>query len=161
MQGAGGGRGGLAPLRGRFRCESLACASPHCLERRSNAQFARRPSPATVIATVALFIALGGAAGALPGQNKVNNGDVKDLKYKNLQLINGWGASGGSYTAAAALDAQGVVHLRGAVAQGIADGDTFAVLPGPFRPDQQRGLGDRHPPPTRVVWSSIPTARQV
>lgn len=97
----------------------------------------KRPSPATVIATVALFIALGGAAGALPGQNKVNNGDVKDLKYKNLPLINGWSAAGGTYTPAAALDAQGVVHLRGAVAQGIADGDTFALLQGPFRPDEQ------------------------
>jgi hypothetical protein len=98
--------------------------------------FARRPSPATVIGTIALFVALGGAAGALPGQNKVNNGDVKDLKYKNLTLINGWSSNSGSYTAAAALDAQGIVHLRGAVAQGIADGDTFAVLPGKLRPDE-------------------------
>ncbi len=97
--------------------------------------FARRPSPATVIATVALFVALGGAAGALPGQNKVKNDDVKDLKYKNLTLINNWSSNSGSYTAAAALDAQGIVHLRGAVAQGISSSDTFAVLPGPLRPD--------------------------
>jgi hypothetical protein len=102
--------------------------------------FARRPSPATVIATVALFVALGGAAGALKGQNKVNNGDVKDLKYKNLTLINGWSSNSGSYTAAAALDAQGIVHLRGAVAQGIASSDTFAVLPGPLRPDESVSL---------------------
>jgi hypothetical protein len=101
--------------------------------------FARRPSPATVIATVALFVALGGAAGALPGQNRVNNGDVKDLRYRNLTLINGWG-SAGNYTPAAALDAQGIVHLRGAVGQGIADGDTFTVLPRPFRPDENVSL---------------------
>jgi len=99
-------------------------------------QFARRPSPATVIATIALFVALGGAAGALPGQNKVNNGDVKDLKYKNLTLIDGWGSASGAYRPGAALDAQGIVHLRGAVAQGIASGDTFTVMPGPFRPDE-------------------------
>jgi hypothetical protein len=98
--------------------------------------FTRRPSPAAVIATVALFVALGGAAVALPGKNKVNNGDVKDLKYKNLTLINNWGANSGSYTPGAALDAQGVVHLRGAVAQGISSSDTFTVLPKPFRPDE-------------------------
>jgi hypothetical protein len=89
-----------------------------------------------VIATVALFVALGGVAGALPGQNKVNNGDVKDLKYKNLTLIDGWGSASGAYQAAAALDAQGIVHLRGAVAQGISSGDTFTVMPPAFRPDE-------------------------
>jgi hypothetical protein len=97
-------------------------------------RFVKRPSPATVIATVALFIALGGVAGALPGTNKVTNDDVRDLKYKDLVLKNGW-ASAGDYTPAAALDAQGTVHLRGAIAQGIADGDNFAQLPSKLRPD--------------------------
>ena len=103
-------------------------------------KFARRPSPATVIATIALFVALGGAAEALRGQNKVKNDDVKDLKYKNLTLINNWGANSGSYTPAGALDAQGIVHLRGAVAQGISSSDTFTVLPGPLRPDESVSL---------------------
>ena len=104
-------------------------------------RFVKRPSAGTVIATIALFVALGGVAGALPGQNKVDNGDVKDLKYKNLNLINGWsGVGSSSYPPAAAIDAQGIVHLRGAVAQGIADGDTFAVLDKAFRPDKTVSL---------------------
>jgi len=99
-------------------------------------RFVKRPSPATVIATVALFVALGGIAGALPGTDKTENDDVKDLKYKDLDLKNGWSASGSSgYTPGAALDAQGIVHLRGAIAQNIADGDNFAQLPGALRPD--------------------------
>jgi hypothetical protein len=99
-------------------------------------RFFKRPSPAMVIATAALFVALGGVAGALPGTNSVDNGDVKDLKYKNLELKNGWSSSGSGYTPAAALDAQGIVHLRGSIAQGIADGDNFAQLPNALRPDQ-------------------------
>jgi hypothetical protein len=104
-------------------------------------RFVKRPSAGTVIATIALFVALGGVAGALPGQNKVDNGDVKDLKYKNLNLINGWSdVSSSNYPPSAAIDAQGIVHLRGAVAQGIADGDTFAVLDKPLRPDKSVSL---------------------
>jgi hypothetical protein len=100
-------------------------------------RFAKRPSPGTVIATVALFVALGGVAAALPGQNTVNNGDVKDLRYRNLDLKNGWSAYGSNnYSPAAALDAQGIVHLRGAIAQGIADGNNFARLQRAFRPDK-------------------------
>ncbi len=38
----------------------------------------RRPSPAMVVAMTALFVAIGGTALALPGQNKVNSGDVKN-----------------------------------------------------------------------------------
>jgi hypothetical protein len=104
-------------------------------------RFVKRPSAGTVIAIIALFVALGGVAGALPGQNRVDNGDVKDLKYKNLTLINGWsGVGSSSYPPSAAIDAQGIVHLRGAVAQGIADGDTFAVLDKAFRPDKSVSL---------------------
>jgi hypothetical protein len=104
-------------------------------------RFKKRPSAGTVIATIALFVALGGVAGALPGKNSVDNSDVRDLKYKNLQLINGWsGVGSSSYPPSAALDAQGIVHLRGAVAQGIADGDTFALLQKPFRPDKPVSL---------------------
>jgi hypothetical protein len=100
-------------------------------------RFPKRPSPGTVIATVALFVALGGVAAALPGRNSVNNGDIKDLRYTDLNLKNGWSAYGsGSYRPGAALDAQGIVHLRGAIAQGIADGNNFARLQTAFRPDK-------------------------
>jgi hypothetical protein len=96
----------------------------------------KRPSPGTVIATLALFVALGGIAGALPGSNRVTNNDVKDLNYTNLNLKNGWSRAFGAYRPAVALDAQGVVHLRGAIAQGIAGSDNFARLPRAFRPNE-------------------------
>jgi hypothetical protein len=37
----------------------------------------RRPSQATIVAWVALFVALGGVASGLPGQNTVNSRDIK------------------------------------------------------------------------------------
>ncbi len=121
-------------------------------------RFAKRPSPGTVMGTVALFVALGGVAGALPGKDTVDNGDVKDLKYKSIGLKNGWGGASGSYEPGAAIDAQGIVHLRGGIAQGIADGNNFGRLPQAVRPDEtvsfpidvagpapakRRGVGDR------------------
>ena len=99
-------------------------------------RFARRPSPGTVMGTVAVFVALGGVAGALPGKDTVDNDDVEDLKYKSIGLKNGWGGASGSYEPGAAIDAQGIVHLRGAVAQGIADGNNFGRLPQAVRPDE-------------------------
>jgi hypothetical protein len=85
---------------------------------------------------LALFIAIGGVAGALPGKNSVDNGDVKDLRYKALAMKNGWGASFGTYEPAAAIDAQGTVHLRGGIAQGVAGDENFARLPKALRPDE-------------------------
>jgi hypothetical protein len=89
-----------------------------------------------VIAVVALFVAASGIAAALPGKNKVKNDDVKDLRYKALVLQNGWGGSFDAHTPGAAIDAQGTVHLRGGLAQNIADDDLFARLPAPLRPDE-------------------------
>jgi hypothetical protein len=98
----------------------------------------KRPSPGTVIATIALFVALGGVAVALPGNNSVDNGDVKDLKYKPLPLLNGWSDAGSfNYKAGVAIDAQGIVHLRGAIAQGIAGSNNFAHLQKAYRPAKQ------------------------
>lgn len=48
-----------------------------------------RPSPAMVVAMIALFVAIGGTAIALPGQNTVNSGDVKDETLKSKDLKNG------------------------------------------------------------------------
>lgn len=101
---------------------------------------------ANVMSTIAVFLAIGGGLAWALANNSVRsrhivNGqvkkqDVQDLRYTNLNLKNGWSSFGGSLTPAAALDAQGVVHLRGAIAQGIADGDNFAQLPTAFRPNQ-------------------------
>lgn len=48
-----------------------------------------RPSPAMVVAMVALFVAIGGTALALPGQNTVNSGDVKNETLKSQDLKDG------------------------------------------------------------------------
>jgi hypothetical protein len=47
----------------------------------------QRPSPGLVIAVIALFAALSGAAFALPGKNSVDSGDVKKntLKGKDIK----------------------------------------------------------------------------
>jgi hypothetical protein len=46
----------------------------------------RRPSPAAVIAFVALMIALSGSAIALPGTNKVDSGDIKNGTVKSKDV---------------------------------------------------------------------------
>jgi hypothetical protein len=43
---------------------------------------------ALVIAVVALFVALSGIAGALPGKNKVNSGDIKNNSVKSADVKN-------------------------------------------------------------------------
>jgi hypothetical protein len=54
----------------------------------------RRPSPATVISIVALFVAIGGTAYALPGTNTVNSGDIINGQVKNQDLHGDAVASG-------------------------------------------------------------------
>ena len=46
----------------------------------------RRPSPATVISIVALFVAISGTAMALPGTNSVNSGDIINRQVKTQDL---------------------------------------------------------------------------
>jgi hypothetical protein len=45
-----------------------------------------RPSPATVIALIALFVSLGGSAAALSGTNTVNSGDIinGEVKFRDI-----------------------------------------------------------------------------
>ena len=45
-----------------------------------------RPSPALIVAMVALVAAMSGAAVALPGKNTVNSGDIKDATVKSKDL---------------------------------------------------------------------------
>lgn len=53
-----------------------------------------RPSPATVISIVALFVAISGTAIALPGKNTVNSGDIINRQVKNQDLQGDAVASG-------------------------------------------------------------------
>jgi hypothetical protein len=43
---------------------------------------------ALVVAVLALFVALGGIAGALPGKNGVNSGDIKNNSIKSADVKN-------------------------------------------------------------------------
>jgi hypothetical protein len=45
-----------------------------------------RPSPALVISIIALFAAIGGVAGALPGKNKVDSGDIRKNAIKSADI---------------------------------------------------------------------------
>ena len=54
----------------------------------------RRPSPALVVATLALFVALSGFAVALPGRNSVDSGDIKNDEVKSVDVKNGGLRSG-------------------------------------------------------------------
>ncbi len=47
---------------------------------------ARRPSPALVVAFVALLAALSGTAVALPGKNTVDSGDIKKANVKKSDI---------------------------------------------------------------------------
>ncbi len=53
-----------------------------------------RPSPATVISIVALFVAISGTAIALPGKNTVNSGDIINRQVRNQDLHGDAVASG-------------------------------------------------------------------
>ncbi len=88
----------------------------------------RLPSPALVIACVALFAALGGASYAATSLG------AKGIHWTNAHLENGWqqgccGAGAPGY----AKDSLGVVHLRGALQSGSDDVAAF-VLPSSMRP---------------------------
>ena len=50
----------------------------------------RRPSPAFVLATIALLVALGGSAIALPGKNSVDSGDIKNGQVKTKDMKIAW-----------------------------------------------------------------------
>lgn len=55
---------------------------------------AKRPSHSTIVAYLALFVAIGGTAAALPGRNTVNSGDVIDETLKTRDLKNGAAVQG-------------------------------------------------------------------
>jgi hypothetical protein len=65
-------------------------------DRKSMRRFfaSRKPSPAMVIAFVALLAALSGTAVALPGKNSVDSGDIKNKQVKGKDLANNAVTSG-------------------------------------------------------------------
>lgn len=48
----------------------------------------KRPSPAMIVAFISLAVALGGVAGALPGVNSVDSGDIKNGQVRTPDLRN-------------------------------------------------------------------------
>jgi hypothetical protein len=102
---------------------------------------------ANVTATIALFIALGGGAYAafnLPrnsveskhiANGQVKAPDVADLKFKPVTLVNGWTAVGDPYNEPGyAIDAERVVHLRGALDGSLQTSPEAFDLPPNARP---------------------------
>lgn len=47
-----------------------------------------RPSPAMLVAIIALVVAASGAAVALPGENRINSGDVRNNSLRGVDLKN-------------------------------------------------------------------------
>lgn len=113
-----------------------------------------RPSPALVLAAIALFVALGGtsyAAGVISGKSLANRSvshtklmrhtvtaaEMKIVKATPMVLLNGWQPYAGYYDQPAYWkDALGVVHLKGAVAQPEPGSDVIFVLPAGYRPQR-------------------------
>ena len=111
-----------------------------------------KPSPAFVLAAIALFIALGGtsyAAGVVSGKSLANRSvshtklmkhtvtatEMKIVPARPIALKNGWQPYAGYYdTPAYWKDALGTVHLKGAVAQPVPGSDVVFVLPSGYRP---------------------------
>jgi hypothetical protein len=88
----------------------------------------RSPSPALILACLALFAALGGGAYA------ANISGGGSIHFANATLKNGWTAYGQGYAIPGyAKDSIGVVHLRGGVRAGNSNNPAF-VLPSTMRP---------------------------
>ncbi len=49
----------------------------------------QRPSPAMAVAMLALFLALGSTAVALPGRNTVDSGDIRNQEVKSADVLDG------------------------------------------------------------------------
>lgn len=101
----------------------------------------KRPSAGTVIATVALLIALSGTAAGLPRHLAASNvahgtyASASPLAYTQLTLKNGWLPSPFSTRSpAVAKDSFGIVHFKGAMSNGTTS-NAFR-LPSEFRPNK-------------------------
>src|SRR5688500_677920 len=94
-----------------------------------------RLSFANVVSVIALFVALGGLASALPGSNTVKPDDVANAKFRPLPAVEDCdpAAPGSAFgPPVAAVDAEGIVHLMGAYES--CSGSTLDLLPRKYRP---------------------------
>jgi hypothetical protein len=108
---------------------------------------------ALVVALIALFVAIGGVAGALPGKNTIDSGDIKKNAVKSPDIKNN-NVTGTdvnestldlpssslpsvSFQSTGPIqygkDGFGIVHLRGTVAP-FSIGTPIGTLPAGFRP---------------------------
>jgi hypothetical protein len=91
----------------------------------------RFPSPALVVACLALFAALGGSTYA------ATSSGTRSVHFNNVKLKNHWKSASTTNPQLAhpgyAKDSQGIVHLRGALFGGANDTVAF-VLPRGERP---------------------------
>jgi hypothetical protein len=104
----------------------------------------RRPSPASIVAILALVVASSGTAFAVASSqngdtlitkntlsanrirlNTITSAEMSNLAWGGVILQNGWAA--GVRRPRAAVDAQGIVHLKGTVTGGNAT--TIGTLP--------------------------------
>ena len=86
-----------------------------------------RPSPGTVIATVAVFVAIGGTAVAVDGDR------TSKVQTHKLELRNGWEKYGGDALVPRYFVVGDVVHLEGVLYGGPLDVTAFK-LPNGARP---------------------------
>jgi hypothetical protein len=97
-----------------------------------------RPSPAVVLAMIALTVSLTGTGFAF-GRNAGDPATAKAaaaVTWHNLTLKNGWAYAGyNSYHAAWFKDADGFVHLRGSLFDGTS-GEAAFRLPSSARPNK-------------------------
>jgi len=97
------------------------------------------PSPALIVACMALFAAVGGTTYAASA-----NSAASHITWTNAQLQHPWtwNSSSGEARPGYAKDSLGVVHLRGGlkVSAGCSGAVAF-VLPTALRPSHTMGLG--------------------
>jgi hypothetical protein len=88
----------------------------------------RRPSHSTVVAYLALFVALGGTAAALEGKNSVDSGDLRNNQVKSADVRNDTKRGGGLRERDIAANAVGSDELQ----QAATFGEAGEVLSGDY-----------------------------
>jgi hypothetical protein len=111
----------------------LTACQPFLKTHRHMTVLQRRPSPALIVASLALFVALGSGA-TITQQITRTAANAPSLTYSPITLQNGWtGAPFGTRAPAVALDTNGTVHFKGAMAT-VGTNSTAFTLALRFRP---------------------------
>ena len=88
----------------------------------------RRPIHSTVVAYLALFVALGGTAAALEGKNSIDSGDIKNNRVKSADVRNDTKRGGGLRERDIAANAVGSDELQ----QGVSFGEAGEIPSGDY-----------------------------